>query len=138
MSGIERRLKRLEDSLRPRAPEDERERQKWHERIREAAEGANRRRRLDGKGLVFKIAEDGDVFCTHDGRPVTKWRQTLAEEWYWQELEWGCPLGLLHDEEGEAFYTLGGELAISRYLVDLRHALGPAREARNGREGGGS
>ena len=30
-------------------------------------------------------------------------------------------------EEAQAFYSLGGELAVSRDHVDLRHLLGPTR-----------
>jgi hypothetical protein len=47
-------------------------------------------------------------------------RQTLAEPWYWQEVEWDGP-GLVHDEEREAFLTREGELVLSRGLVDLQH-----------------
>jgi hypothetical protein len=68
----------------------------------------------------FTITEAGEVFCTRDGKPVTTYHQTLAEPWYWQEVEWGGP-GLVHDEEAEAFYTREGELAISRDRVDLQH-----------------
>jgi hypothetical protein len=119
MSSLERRLERLEDAARPE-PEAEQEREKWRERIREAAEQSIERSRREGKEPVFEITDSGDVFCTHDGRPVTEWRQTLAEEWYRQELEWGSP-DLIHDEEREAFFTLEGDLALSRYVVNLRH-----------------
>jgi len=66
------------------------------------------------------------VSCTYDGRPVTLSRQILAEEFYWMEVEWGGP-GLIHDEEAQAFYTPGGELALSRDRVDLQHLMGPGR-----------
>jgi len=83
--GLKDRLSRLEDEHRPE-PEDERERKKWRVRIREAAERSIEHSRREGKEPVFEINDGGDVSCTHDGRPVTEWRQTLAEEWYWQEL----------------------------------------------------
>jgi hypothetical protein len=43
------------------------------------------------------------------------------------EVEWGGP-GLTHDEEAQAFYTLGGELALSREYVNLERLMGPGRE----------
>ena len=55
---------------------------------------------------------------------MTGFHQTLAaEEWYWQELEWGAP-GLVHDEEAQAFYTPAGELALPRDIAELRHLMG--------------
>ncbi len=117
---IRSRIEKLEDDRRPE-PEDERERQKWRERILYEANRMNENREREGREPVFEITDSGDVFCAHDGRPVTEFSQTLAEDWYWQELEWGKPLGLVHNEEAEAFYTPEGELALSRYVVDLRH-----------------
>jgi hypothetical protein len=76
---------------------------------------------------IFEITEDGGVLCARDGRPVTNFHQTLAEEWYWQELEWGAP-GLVHDEEAQAFYTQSGELALSRDRVDLQRLMGKDRD----------
>ena len=72
--------------------------------------------------LPFTIAEDGGVFSARDGKPITDFAQTLAEVWYWQEVEWGGS-DLVHDEEAEAFYTPNGELALSRDRVNLQHYL---------------
>jgi hypothetical protein len=80
-----------------------------------------------GEAPLFEIEERGDVFCTHDGRPVTDPRQTLAEEFYQMELGWGGP-GLIHDKEAQAFYTPGGQLALSREYVNLEHLMGKERE----------
>ncbi len=134
-------------------PEDEHERQKRLKMVREAAEQENERffrglaieRRTaflesvgygghsaedlrdenflyDDDAAPFVIAEDGMVSCSRDGKPVTQYPQTLAEVWYWKEVEEGG-LGLVHDEEAQAFYTPDGELAISRDRVDLRHVF---------------
>ena len=105
-------------------PEDEPQREEERERIRQKAEHANNCGWGEefGRYPLFEIDEDGDVFCAHDGRPVTDSRQILAECFYWQEVEWGEP-GLIHDEGAEAFYTLNGDLAVSRDQVDLRHLL---------------
>lgn len=120
--GLKDRVNRLEDEHRPElAKLDEREREKWRERILYEANRMNESREREGREPVFEITDNGDVFCTHDGRPVTELRQTLAEDWYWQELEWGCPLRLVHDEEAEAFYTPEGDLALSRHVVNLQH-----------------
>ncbi len=123
--ALERRLRRLEDaaSFASPTPEDEQERQKWRERIAYEANRMNEHRLREGREPDFEVTDGGDVFCTHDGRPVTEWNQTLAEDWYWQEIEWGKPLRLIHDEEGEAFYTPDGHLALSRYVVNLQHLL---------------
>ncbi len=68
----------------------------------------------------FVIDEAGDVFSSRDGKPITEPRQTLAETWYWEEVEvWGGE-GLVHDEGAQAFYTPSGELVLSRDRVDLR------------------
>jgi hypothetical protein len=82
-------------------------------RIRENAHYANR-----GRRPLFEIAEAGDVVCARDGRPVTDPHQTLAEKFYWMEVGFGGS-GLAHDEQGEAFYTLEGGLALSRTYVHL-------------------
>jgi hypothetical protein len=76
---------------------------------------------------LFEIDEDGDVFCTHDGKPVTDSRQILAEEFYLMEVEWGGP-GLIHDEVAEEFRTPGGELALSRERVSIPKLMGPGRD----------
>jgi hypothetical protein len=96
--------------------------------VREQAEHVNRCRDWDEQP-VFEITQFGDVFCAHDGRPVTDPRQTLAERFYRMELAWGGP-GLVHDEKEQAFYAPGGELTVSRERVDLRHLMGKERERR--------
>ncbi len=65
------------------------------------------------------------MLCTYDDRPVVTWNQTLAEEWYWQNLAWGVRG---HDEETEAFYTPEGELALSRTRCDLARTFRLYRE----------
>jgi hypothetical protein len=125
---IKRRLDKLEERARIRTTQDAREREEERKRIREQAEHANRcgwGARV-GRWPLFEIDEDGNVFCTHDGRPVTVSHQILAEEFYWMEVEWGGP-GLVHDEEAQVFYTPGGELALSREYVSLPHLMGPER-----------
>ena len=119
--SIERRLRKLEAAGRP-APEDAREREEERKRIREQAEHANRCGWGEecGRWPLFEIDEAGNVFCTHDGLPVTASHQTLAEGFYWMEVEWGGP-GLVHDEEAQEFYTPSGELALSREYVNLEH-----------------
>jgi hypothetical protein len=125
---IKRRLDKLEQRARIRTTQDAREHEDERERIRKQAEHANRCGwgEKTERWPLFEINQDGDVFCTHDGKPVTDSRQILAEEFYWMEVEWGGP-GLIHDEEAQVFYTPGGELALSRDRVDLRHLMGPGR-----------
>ena len=72
----------------------------------------------------FVIAGDGTVTCSRDGRPVTDYPATLAEVWYWQEME-APSLRLVHDEETEAFHNRAGEFALSRDFADLRGLMGP-------------
>ncbi len=122
MGDMERRLERLEVLAGGGVEETEAEREERLRMIREGAEGANNRARREGRVPPFEIADTGDVACTRDGRPVTAYRQTLAEPWFWETLEEG-PGHLVHDEEGEAFYTHSGELALSRDLVDLRYLM---------------
>ncbi|MDP9481549.1 MAG: hypothetical protein M3R38_38785 [Actinomycetota bacterium] len=74
----------------------------------------------------FVVDEEGNVSSSRDGKPVTEYTQTMCEVWYFQALGWGAP-GLVHDEEGQAFYTPGGDLALSRDHMDLRHLMGDAR-----------
>jgi hypothetical protein len=122
MSGLERRLKRLEGIRSEPADEQEEEREAAErERIRETAEHINHCRDRDMPPL-FEIAENGDVFCAYDGKPVTDWHQTGAEQFYWMEVGFGGP-GLIHDEEAEAFYTPEGKLTVSRDRFALRHLL---------------
>jgi hypothetical protein len=71
----------------------------------------------------FTITEEGNVVSTRDGKPITHYPQTLAEVWYWEQVEEGS-LSLNHDEEAQAFYAPGGELALSRDRVDLRYLFG--------------
>jgi hypothetical protein len=85
------------------------------------AKRSNERREREGKEPFFEITEGGEIF-TRDGRPVTEYHQTLAEEFYWLTVEWGG-LGFIHDEEAEAFYTEEGELAVSRTRANLQHIL---------------
>ncbi len=70
----------------------------------------------------FLVYEDGAVFSTRDGKPITEYAQTLAEVCYWQEVD-QRELHLVHDEDAQAFYTPEGDLAISRDRVNLRHML---------------
>ncbi len=67
-----------------------------------------------------------------DGKPVTTWHQTAAEELYWMEMEWsalhlvrGCDPYFALDETG-AFVTPDGRFALSRERrEDLRGFMGP-------------
>ncbi|MDP9458078.1 MAG: hypothetical protein M3Q60_20420 [Actinomycetota bacterium] len=107
------------------AGETEAEREERLKTVREQAEHANRCH--CGEVQPFLVDEAGNVFSSRDGKPITDTHQTLAEEWYWEEVEvWGGE-GLVHDEEAQTFYARTGELAISRDRVDLRHLMGDAR-----------
>lgn len=124
--SIRKRLRRLEEHATPEeTPTESEERRK---EIREQAEHANRCGWGEecGRWPLFEIDEAGNVSCSHDEKLVTDSRQILAESFYWMEVEWGGP-GLTHDEEARAFYTLGGELALSREYVNLEHLMGPGR-----------
>lgn len=121
--SLRRRLEALEGG--DNAAETEREREERRNRVREQAEHANLCH--EGEDLPFVIDEGGDVFASRDGKPITDPRQTLAEPWYWEEVEeWGGE-GLVHDEEAQAFYARTGELAISRDRVNLQHLMGNER-----------
>jgi hypothetical protein len=125
--SIRKRLRRLEDHTTPEeTPAEPEERRK---EIREQAEHANRCGCGEecGRGPLFEVDEEGDVFCTHDGRPVTDSHQILAENFYWMEVDWGASPGLVHDEEAQAFYTPGGELTLSREYVSFPLLMGPER-----------
>lgn len=123
MSGIERRLARLEDRTPPGEPlEDAEQREKRRKMIREGAEQINDQRLRDGMEPAFEITKTGDVLCTYDGRPVTAFHQTLAEDWYHLQLAArrdGIEDGFMHDPEAEAFYGPDGEIALSREACHL-------------------
>ncbi len=129
--SLRRRVEALEGS--GAALETEAERAERLRTVREQAEHANHCHR--GEVLPFVVDEEGFAFSSRDGKPITEPRQTLAEEWYWQELEWHREAAgegievFFHDEEAQAFYTPAGDLAISRDRMDLRHLMGDARGA---------
>jgi hypothetical protein len=131
MGSMKRRVNKLEDSRRASVePEDQREREERHRRIREDAQRSIERSRREGTEPAFEITEEGNVVCAHDGKPVTESHQTLAEEWYWDYVEMGNPGGLIHDKESEGFYMSNGELAFSRdhcYLPRFFWAIGDPR-----------
>ncbi len=72
----------------------------------------------------FVIADDGTVTCSRDGRTVTDYPATLAEVWFWEQMEEGDSR-LVYDEDAEAFYNRAGEFALSRERVDLGGLMGP-------------
>ena len=122
--SLERRLRKLEGAYaEPEKTDAEREERRG--RLREDAEHANRCRDAD-EPPIFEITESGDVLCARDGRPVTDSRQVLAERFYWMEVGFGG-YDLVHDEDEQAFYSKGGNLAVSRDRVDLRYLMGPGR-----------
>jgi hypothetical protein len=118
---LERRLERLE-ALAGGVAETDTEREERRRLIREGAEGANSRAVRHGRIQPFEIAPNGDVVCSRDGRPVITFRQTLAEPWYWEEVEHSYG-HLAHDEEAETFRTHAGDLALSRDVVDLQYLI---------------
>ena len=63
---------------------------------------------------------------TRDGRLVDDQHQSLAEDWFWQHLEWGFADSseLIHDEEAEAFYNQDGELVLLSQARSLEENLG--------------
>jgi hypothetical protein len=81
----------------------------------------------------FAITESGDVRSSRDGKQITTFHQTLAEEWYWEFRDMGYnPRGLIHDEETQHYYMPDPphELAFSRdrcYLPRYFWALGDDR-----------
>lgn len=127
--SMNRRLGRLEELAGGGTGETEHEREERLKTVRRQAEHANFCHR--GEVLPFVIDEGGDVFASRDGKPITDGRQTLAEPWYWEEVEGGGE-GLVHDEEAETFYSRTGELAISRDMVNLQHFMGDERWAHLG------
>jgi hypothetical protein len=92
--------------------------------VRRQAEHSNRCHEGRGEPTRFEVTEAGDVLCAHDGKPVTNTHQTLAEDFYWMTVEFGGDPNLVHDEEAQAFYTQGGELALSRDHVHLSRLMG--------------
>ena len=122
MSGLERRLTRIEDKARTGQPlEDAHERDERLKLAREGAEHMNQARRREGMEPAFEITEGG-VFCAYDRKPVTNFHQTLAEDWYHRQLELHDPddeHGFTHDPEAEAFYRPDGEIALSRDTCHL-------------------
>lgn len=125
--SLERRLRRLEEHATPEETSSEAENRR--KGIRKGAEHANYCGwgREEGRWPLFEVDDDGDVFCSHDQRPVTDGRQILAEHFYWMEVGWGSP-GLVHDEGARAFYTQSGKFALSRDCVNLQHLMGKERE----------
>ena len=127
--SIERRLRKLEDEH--ATPEETpAEREERHRSIREEAERCIERSRRKGEEPAFEITEDGRVVSARDGKLIEDFHATLAEEWYWEYVEMGNPVGLIHDEVTEGFYMPNGELAFSRtrcYLPRFFWALGDER-----------
>lgn len=120
--SIKRRLGKMEAEVSAVFPtENADEREKRLTRIREGAEQQNER---NFREPPFVIADDGTVTCSRDGRPVTSFPATIAEVWFWEEME-APGLRLVYDEETEAFYNRAGEFALSRDFADLRGLMGP-------------
>ncbi len=121
--SIKRRLGKMEaEASAISAGETADEREKRLTMIREGAEQQNARHFREPP---FAIADDGTVTCSRDGRPVTAYPATIAEVWFWEETEAPTGLGLVYDEETEAFYNRAGESALSRDFADLRGLMGP-------------
>ena len=121
--SLEERLRKLEGEVGAASPtESAAEREKRLAMIREGAEQQNEKHVREPP---FVIAEDGRVTCSRDGRPVTTSPATIAEVWFWEEMEAPTGLGLIYNEETEAFYNRAGEFALSRDFADLRGLLGP-------------
>jgi hypothetical protein len=121
MSGLERRLDKLEVRYLETCAERHMEKGGRLPADVHDAPRSNERRQREGLEPLFVITDEGEMY-TRDGRPVTEYHQTLAEEFYWLTVEWGG-LGFVHDAEAEAFYTAEGELAVSRTRANLQHAL---------------
>lgn len=119
--SLDRRLRRLE-SVRADPGETAAEREKRLTMIREGAEQQNEKY---WREPPFVIADDGTVTCSRDGRPVTAYPATIPKVWFWEEMEAPTGLGLVYDEETEAFYNGAGEFAPSRDFADLRGLMGP-------------
>ena len=117
------RLSRLEGQR--NMSEAERDDAKRLEELRRSAEHANRCQGKDEEPLFVGLS-GGEVFCARDGRPVTDILQITCEKFYWMEVASGG-MGLIHDEANQAFFTPGGELALSRDFVHLERLMGEER-----------
>ncbi len=113
--SIKSRLERLEDGTQPAAV-DAHEWERLRASIRELAEQSIDRSRRERTKPVFEITEEGNVLCTHDGRPVLTWKQCLSEEWYRRYLAMGIRG---YNEETETFCTPDGRFALSRMCFDF-------------------
>jgi hypothetical protein len=121
--SVKRRLVKLEAEAEAARPtETAAEREKRLTMIRGGAEQQNER---NFREPPFVIADDGTVTCSRDGRPVTAYPATIAEVWFWEEVEAPTGLALVYDEETGAFYNRAGEFALSREFADLRGLMGP-------------
>ena len=121
--SLDRRLRRLEgEAGAVSTTETADEREKRLTMIREGAEQQNEKHFREPP---FVIADDGTVTCSRDGRPVTSYPATIAEVWFWEEMEAPTGLGLVYEEDAEAFYNRAGEFALSRDFADLRGLMGP-------------
>jgi len=89
--SVRGRIGKLEREMGPTPPETASERKERRVATREAAEHMNNCRVGDGKPPTFEITEAGDVLAARDGKPIESFHATLAEEWYWDFLEWEKP-----------------------------------------------
>ena len=119
--SLKGRLRKLE-SEHAEPGETSAEREKRLAMIREGVRQQNARNFPEPP---FVIADVGAVTCSRDGRPVTAYPATIAEVWFWEEMETPTGLALVYDEETEAFYNRVGEFALSREFADLRGLMGP-------------
>jgi hypothetical protein len=119
------RVDKAEQRLGTASKESEVETEKRQEMIRETAEQANERGYGQEFGChpLFTIHEDGTVTSNVDGKRITTPHQTLAERFYWLEVE--RPVrGLDHDRESQAFYLADGRLALSRNYARISALVG--------------
>lgn len=123
MMSLRKRIQALEEGH-DKPAEDSRVAEALRQ-IREQALHANRCLSQHEPPL-FEVAADGAVTCAADGKPVTDAAQIFAERCWWTEMDRGHP-GLRYDREGQALYTLAGELALSRTYVHLAHLMGDQR-----------
>ncbi len=113
--SIKSRLEMLEDGTQPAAV-DAHERERLRVSIRESAEQSIDCSRRERTKPVFEITEEGNVLCTHDGRPVLTCKQCLSEELYRHYLAIGIRG---YDEETETFRMPEGRFAFSRKDFDF-------------------